>query len=309
MTIKNLPIFDAPRFRHFNNENLVLTLNGNNNIVLRLKEPCEHNHVNINIGGHVLDDLVSYFADSGAGSNRSIHMTGDITKLGKYKLNFVMVTKSKNDPIPDDSDVLNNKLIRPDELTVVTTNSGFKLRCVVEYADGDKNLPYCNMQIYNIPVGGITLPTNLTDGIVEWFSYWFPNESVARRVTGGRRNKVTKFKEHHRLSDVFITNDIRTRKLVLVVCFTDMFPSEYLTFSYDIGLDTVYVTYCDAYVYPQNVNVHAQWTFQHNDQSAENIIDVINSRIEHIDNFKIKARCDVQVFTRYYNDWLRLVRS
>lgn len=288
--------------------NLSFRFNGNNNLIVKF--PCNEsfdNHINLLIPRDRATDLVQYLVEYGSGTNKGIGKVGDITKVGVGTLKYVMVTKNKNEDIPSEEDVYNNRyLIRPDEFVVYTLKKNdIKIRCTIN----DDSYGECrlNFELWNVPAEGITLPTTITDGLTNWLAYWFSSEAVAMRLQENR-NKTTKFKGHHSLSNVYIDTDWNTEKHIMVTVFNDKNPRYCLILS--ISADGKYIriheydTVTDKYSYFISVAVYHHSGYV----TADDIIATINEVPGHFMNYKIKAKSDIEVFTLQFNSLKRKLK-
>ena len=293
------PKFDLKQYKPFD-KSISYTLSGNNNLVIRNIFDAKGGTIHyVRYSYDKVCRFVEYLVDSGVGTNRGIGKIGDITKTGTSKLSYVMVTKSKDNPIPTDDEIYyNRKLIKPDQFVLYTLGSNIKIDATVITNESDGSLELC-MKLHNIPTDGVTLPTTITDGFTNWLSYWFATEATARRLRE-TRNKVTKFKGHHSMSDIYLANDMKSKDKLLVAIFNDKHPSRCLVFSNQSTKDG------GKCIMLFNHNIITNDTILvksfHNPVSIEEIMDFINS---NVDGINIKAKGDVETFFTYYHKWLK----
>ena len=289
------PKFELKRCMPFD-MGLTFTLNGNNNLVIRNISDDDNEVINITYSYTLVRKLVEYLVDSGAGTNKGIGKVGDITKTGTSKLSYVMVTKDKDHPTPKhNEDYAGIRLTKPNQFVLYTLGSDIKIDATIE--TGEYNGELClRLKGWNIPKEGVTLPTTITDGFTNWLSYWFATEAVARRM-GEPRNKVTKFKGHHSMSDIYVTNDDMGNK-ILVAIFNDKNPTKCLVFQDCVGNDGLGIIRMFEYdILTEDMKLVTEFW---NSLTAYNIIDYINFNLT---GFSIKARADENAFGEYYNRW------
>ena len=284
---------------------IFLTLNGNANMVIRIpKDPDSElafNTKEVDIGGKLIDDVVWYLVDGGAGTTKGIGKTGDITKVGIGKMEYIAITKTKSDDVPENSEVYNyTKIVRPDRFVLMIINTAIKIDATIEVDNnGDR---YLHLALYNIPVEGITLPTMITDSFTNWLAYWFSSEGVARRFKEPR-NKPTKFKKaHHRLSDVYITTNMDTYKPILVAIYNNKSPSKALVFSRvqdspDVDFKIVIHEYdmvTETMTYLSCMGRYTGW------YDIENLLNTAPEFSE----YTISTAPDKKVFEEYFHKWV-----
>lgn len=281
---------------------LFLTLNGNTNIVLRILTELgfDNKYMETRYSSDTMHKLVWYLADGAAGTKKGIGRVGDITKIGSYKLNYVMITKDKDKPIPEEGEVYNRKLVKPNQLVVFTREDGFKIDMTVEYNQSSRDY-YLNMKLYNVPEHGITIPNTLTDGITNWLCYWFSNEAVARRHVEPR-GKKTMFKGHHGISDIYITRDLNTGNDVLVYVFNDKNPSKYIIFSRQDHPNYGEKVIC-VHEYDVVNNTTIQFYVFDRYTGGYEIINTFNTE-EIFEEYRIKSKNDTNAFLEYFHKWV-----
>lgn len=289
------PKFDLKRFSRVDGLGIFVTLNGNNNLVLRNRDNSKY--LKFILTKETATLFVEYLVDNGAGTTRGIGRIGDISKTGSSKLTYVMVTKDKDNPIPEDKDVYKNKrLLKPNEFVLYTLGSNIKITAKVT---NDGNL---DIELWNLPIDGVTLPTTVTDGFTNWLAYWFASPAVAMRFKSNR-NKVTKFKGHHGISDIYLTKDVETGEYLLITVFNDKNPCKCLVFRYtitDMGPNWVEIYEYDMIT--ENIRFMSKLQSTTNTPN-EDIIKHINLNTTTFKDYNIKAKGDVEAFNNALIQW------
>lgn len=289
------PKFKLKHFERLDGLGIFVTLNGNNNLVLRNRDDSEL--LRFVLTKETATLFVEYLVDNGAGTNRGVGKIGDISKTGVSKLTYVMVTKDKDNPIPDDKDVYKNKrLLRPNEFVLYTLGGNIKITAKVTDTD------QLELEMWNVPMNGITLPTTVTDGFTNWLAYWFSSPAIALRFRFNR-NKVTKFKGHHGISDIYITKDINTDEHLLVTVFNDKNPCKCLVFRYNIT--EMGPNWIEIYEYDM-ITEEIRFMDKIQVVSSTPNMDIIKHITQNTVTFKdynIKAKGDVDAFELALIQW------
>lgn len=232
------------------NQFISFIIDGNSNIVVKpYNASMQENDVfnkTYTASFDEMDKLTTFLVENRVGVSNQLGITGDITKVLSGKTKFIALAKEESDDNPvSRTDLYGRKLIRPNKFIINTIgDSYYKLNMSFTINMVDKSVL---IDIHNLPNESITLPTTISDGLSNWFAYWFNNDAVYSRMNDVVRNRIVKFKGHHALSDVYITTT-NTYGKILVVRYVNSLKSMVFTPGCD-GAFSVYIGDNDQFEY------------------------------------------------------------